>query len=103
MPIQLTKTLQGQQYTLYIITTVEFIDESRALSVVQNIYQSQGHFDDDFLPIIRKRATVTNNTIVRSIRAVLRENYATAVALIETFLVNNVQYYQGGSVVNGIG
>lgn len=103
MAIQLSKTLQGTTYTLYIITQLALRQgEQETIRVAQDFYESKGHFDDDFLPIIRKEVTVTNQQRVNSIKLLLRENYAEALSVAENFLVNNVAYYQGGTVVNGV-
>lgn len=98
MPIQLAKTLQTVDYTLYIITDIDLPGSDRVL-INQRIYQSKGHFDDDFLPIILKRQVITNQARVNTIRMLIRTNYDEAINAVETFLTANVPYYQGGVVV----
>lgn len=105
MPIQLSKTLQGVTYLLYITTEIKVErqqDNLHSVRVVQLFYESKGHFDDSFLPIIRKEITITNQQRVNSIIALLRDSYSEALSVAENFLVNNVAYYQGGTVVNGV-
>jgi hypothetical protein len=100
--IILNKTLQGVTYDLYIKTDMR-LDTStpEKVSVVQHFYTSQGHFDDGFLPIIRRELVITNQQRVNSIKLLLRESYKEAINVAENFFVNNVAFYQGGTVVNG--
>jgi len=102
MAILLTKTLQTVMYNLYIKTELNIVEQDNRLYLIQNIYQSKGHFDDDFLPIIRRRFNTANPNIIRIVRSLMREDFPSAVLAVETFLVQNVAYYQGGSVENGI-
>lgn len=102
MPIVLNKTLQGKTYTLYIISSARLQgSEGVAVEIQQTIYESKGHFDDGFLPIIKRDVLVTNQQRVNTIKTLLRQDYEEAISIIENFLVNNVPYYQGGSIVNG--
>lgn len=103
MSIQLDKTLQGVAYSLYIKTDLNISEENRKIYLTQDIYTSKGHFDDGFLPIIRRRLDTGNVNIIRIVRALLREDRSAALLAIETFLVQNIAYYQGGIVENGIG
>jgi hypothetical protein len=103
MPISLPKVLQGTSYTLYIITEIGlFLTPVESIRIKQRFYQSKGHYDDGFVPIILKEVTVTNQQRVNTIKLLLRENYAEALSVAENFLVNNVPYYEGGTVINGV-
>lgn len=103
MSIILQKTLQGVVYTLYIKTTVNLSEENKRIYLIQNIWQSKGHFTDDFLPIIRRNLDTANTNIISVIRALLKDNHTAAILAIETFLVQNIPYYEGGIVENGVG
>ena len=100
MAIEITKTLQAVEYVLYIITKID-IDNSEdfGLSISQDIYQSQGHYTDEFLPIIRKYPTVSSRNARVAIRAVLQEDYNSAVQATEQFLITAGGFYEGGEIV----
>lgn len=100
MPIILRKTLQTVVYDLYIVTDINLTPNG--VQLLQNFFQSKGHFNDDFLPIIRKRLNIQNQNIIRVIRALIGENQKAALLAIENFMVQNIPYYQGGIVENGI-
>jgi hypothetical protein len=100
MAINLIKTLQSVQYNLYIKTQVN-ITHDGSVVIMQDFFQSKGHYQDDFYPIIRKRQIITNPTRVNSIKAALKDDYNEAVNLVEAFLIQNVAYYTGGVVENG--
>lgn len=102
MAIELIKTLQGKDYILYIVTNMRLeASTESAIEIHQKIYESKGHFDDGFVPIILKNVVVTNQQRVNTIKLLLGQNYDEAISVVENFLVNNVAYYQGGTVSNG--
>jgi hypothetical protein len=102
MAIVLEKTLQQVLYTLYIKTEVQLSEENKKIYLIQDMYTSKGHFTDGFLPIIRKRLDTGNVNIIRVVKALIEEDRSSAILAIETFLVQNVAYYTGGVVENGI-
>lgn len=102
MSITLSKTLQSRSYVLYIRSELKLVDRDNSINLIQDIYESKGHYDDGFLPIIRKRLQTNNINIVRIVRSLVTNDLSSAILAVETFLVQNVPYYQGGSVANGI-
>lgn len=99
MAISLAKTLQTVSYTLYIVSSIKLISPSSHIQVSQNVYESSGHRTDSFLPIISKTVTITDSTAISAIVALLGPNYPGAITLAEQYLVDNVAYYSGGTVV----
>ncbi len=97
MAIVVSKTLQGVEYMLYFTTEVKQT-EGDTIRLVLTGYQSEGHFNDDFLPIIQKSPVVKNKNRAESVIALYEKNYKEAVELIESFLVGNVPYFVGGVV-----
>ena len=98
MPITLVKTLQGIEYTLYSVTNVQTVLETVIL-VRPNIYQSYGHFLDNFLPIISRQDVLEDSVLLIAVWPYyLQRDYGTVKSLIETFLVNSVAYYSGGII-----
>lgn len=101
MAILLDKTLQGTLYHLYIVSAVQLTPtDPEGIKVKQNIYQSIGHYIDNFVPIILKETTILDTNAVIAIKALLSANYNSAVSAVEQFLISTVPYYQGG-VVDG--
>jgi hypothetical protein len=100
MAIALTKTLQTIGYNLYITNSIRllFVPEL-AIEMIQNVYESEGHYTDEFLPIIYKVVSITDGETVSEILALLGPNYPGAIITAEQYLIDNVGYYTGGSVV----
>ena len=100
MAISLVKTLQTVQYTLYIVSSVRLtLADPETVEVCQNIYQSAGHYSDGFTPIIKRDVTITDTNAVIAIKAVLANNYNSAVTAAEQFLIGAVAYYQDGEII----
>lgn len=100
MAIQLTKTLQSVEYTLYIISSIRLTQENpETIQVSQDIYQSSGHYGDSFSPIIIKSIDITDTNAVVAIKALLGSNYTSAVTAAEQFLIGAVAYYSNGQIV----
>lgn len=97
MPITLTKTLQSEEYNLYLIIEPIAIVGSRFIVAV-NGYRSQGHYQDNFTPLIVKRETIDSQTLVLAYRALAPFNMVAAVQAIESYMVQSIAYYLGGSV-----
>ena len=102
MPITLAKELQGVMYSLYILTQIRLHPSETSVDITQVMYQSKGHFDDNFLPIIRREVTITNPQRVNTIKTIIKQDYKEAIYIVENFLVSNVGYYDGGVVTNGV-
>lgn len=100
MAIILRKILHEQVYMLYIKTEIALTAQDN-IRVVQKIYESKGHFDDEFVPIIVRAVVVSNPQRVNTIKLLLKASYAEAVSVVENFLVNNAPYYTGGTLENG--
>lgn len=98
MAISLQKTLQGTTYPdLYALTTIQYA--SAILVAVQMVvYESQGHLSDGFVAIISRYENITDSATVATVYANYLTNYAVAVAAIEEYLVDNVAWYEGGTV-----
>jgi hypothetical protein len=99
MAIILTKTLQTIEYDLYILTTILNPFYTIGLTLDQYTYASEGHFNDGFLPIIRRNVQITDGGTVTTITALFYSDPNGAVEAAETYLVANDAYYAGGSVV----
>lgn len=97
MAIRLVKTLQTVNYTLYIKTTVQLLTQE-SVSVRLKFYQSQGHYQDDFLPIIEKQVTITADNVLQIMQAFYPGNEQIYTQAIEQYLVQAVGYYQGGAI-----
>jgi len=100
MAIILHKILQDQVFDLYMKTEIALTNQNN-VRVVQKVYESKGHFEDDFLPIILKSTVVSNAQRVNTIKLLLANDYEEAVSVVENFLVNNIPYYNGGVLENG--
>lgn len=98
MAISLAKTLQTVSYTLYITTELLFVDVTMVASK-QLGYQSSGHHSDNFMPMLQRTEVVTDAAILSVVLPMYISNPSGAIAAYETWLVGNVGYYSGGSVV----
>lgn len=100
MAIALTKTLQAVEYNLYIVTSIRLVlTIPTVVQVSQDIYQSAGHYTDDFTPMIHKDIDITSSDAVVAITALLSSNYSAAVTAAEQYLIGAVAYYSGGEIV----
>lgn len=100
MAISLVKTLQAVEYTLYIISDVRLTQQNpETVEVSQNIYQSNGHYSDEFTPLITKTVVITDTNAIVAIKALLSSNYTSAVSAAEQFLIGAVAYYADGEIV----
>src|SRR5260221_14440353 len=95
MAIALAKTLQSVAYTLYITTEILYV--GGVIATKQLVYQSSGHHSDGFVPMVVRYEVVSDATMLSSFNSA--SDYAVAVGLVEAYLVANVSYYSGGSLV----
>jgi hypothetical protein len=66
---------------------------------MQEIYQSVGHYNDDFTPMIHRELNIANTDAVVAITALLSSNYNAAVTAAEQYLIGADEYYTGGEIV----
>lgn len=95
MSIAVTKTLQTVEYDLYVRSNVVFL--TVGLVVVNiDVYESEGHHTDGFVPMIKRTEVITDAGTVAS----FDDSYASTVGITaaETWLVANVAWYSGGVV-----
>lgn len=96
MAIALTKTLQAVEYDFHIVSMVQWL--SATLVVLQaEAYQSEGHYNDGFVPMIVRRETINHAPTAASFGGVYSSSVGMATA--EAWLIANVAWYSGGSVV----
>ncbi len=102
MPIIITKTLQGDVYSLYFLTEFKIDREDRTLDLVLLGYRSKGHFLDNFLPILRKEFSISNRQVIQAVRDILNNNngetYTLVLDLIERQITQRITYFTGGVV-----
>lgn len=100
MPIQLTKTIRGDEYNLYITTLVtnptRIVD---TLLVNLEFYKSKDHFDDGFTPIIKRKLSISNKQVVNLFRTNYAVNNEAAIYSVE-FFISRLPFYNGSSVVD---
>ena len=99
MAIAITKTYSAVEYAdLYFKTSLVF---SMADLVVLRLngYKNATHYTDGFLPIIQKTENITDESATASFNSTYYANPASTIATIEAWLIANVAFYTGGSVV----
>lgn len=99
MAISLTKTLQSVSYTFYIRTTVQQHIPGAMVVTIEKFYQSLGHYNDSFVPIIEKQHVITAANVLSIMENNYPGNDTIYIPAIEQYLVQAVGYYQGGAVV----
>jgi hypothetical protein len=98
MPITTTKTLHGVEY-VGLYSTIEPIADIGSLAVFDcKVYQTVGHYQDGFLPIIFKREVITNQPALMAYRSLSPTDYPAAIAAIEAYIVGQAGFHQGGVV-----
>lgn len=102
MPIQITKTLQGDSYNLYFLTEFRLDREDKILDLVSIGYRSKGHFQDGFLPLIRKEFNISNRSVIQAVRNILHgnngESYTLVLDFIERQIVQRSPFFADGVV-----
>lgn len=101
MAITLTKTLPqagtGETYTLHIMTQVQ-VHTLTQVVVDMAMYEGQDYYEAGFYPILHKQHNLTDAALCSMVASNYDTNYAMAVQVIETYLVQNDPWYQGGTV-----
>lgn len=98
MAISLDKTLQTVEYSLYILP--EFILVLPTLAVVKmKAYQSQGYYDDKFVHIVERVENISDAATCSAIYNGYYMDYASCLTALQNYLINNISWYSGGSVV----
>lgn len=98
MAITLTKTLQGTEYAdLYSVC--EPMTDIGTLAVFGcKVYQSEGHYNDGFLPLVSKQEVVTDSSTLTTYRSFVPTDMPAAIATIEQYIVTQPGFHQGGTV-----
>jgi hypothetical protein len=98
MAITITKTLHGVEYA-NLYSTVEPLADIGSLAVFQcRVYQTLGHYQDGFLPIIAKQEVITNQPALMAYRSLALTDQAAAIAAIEAYIIAQPGFHQGGVV-----
>lgn len=97
MAITLDKTLQGNDYALHFISSVSVVNASLVLVDMLG-YTSIGHYNDSFVPMVKKVEQITDPTFLASYNSVVYTNQTAAQTLLENYIVQNIPYYAGGVV-----
>lgn len=97
MAISIEKTLQTIAYTFYVKTNVVVFLPS-VIVLEERVYQSSGHYTDGFVPMIVRRETITDATVIAAFNTSYWSAEATAILAAETYLLTQA-WYTGGSIV----
>ena len=102
MAILLTKTLQSVEYDLYImVVDYIFFSSMNKAMVTVNVWESQGHKTDKFVPMIVRMEDVYGDSTIdlppedsSGIADItLLMNYS------HQYLLDNVAWYSGGTLI----
>lgn len=99
MAIEITKTLVGTEYVDLCFKTSLIFSMTDLVVLDMKGYETAAHVTDNFLPILQRQEAVTDPAATASFNSVYYTNPSTAIAAIEAWLIANVAYYAGGSVV----
>ena len=102
MPILLTKTLQGTEYDLYVLVMdLMPITDMNIISVTVKFWESQGHYEDYFLPMLMKGEMIygDSSTDLPILDSSGILDYMANYNYVEQYLVDMIEYYSGGIII----